>query len=599
MSQNQEKQTSLRIGIDLLDSLMTLAGELVLSRNQLLQGISSGDSGATEFSSQRIDMITSQLQETVMRTRMQPLANTFNKYTRVVRDISVDLGKNIELEVEGRDVELDKTIIESINFPLEEIIKNAAEHGIESPEARAEQGKNKHGKIKILAFHDAGQVNINISDDGLGLDLDKISEIAVSKGVVSEKDLSMMTPEKKLKLIFEAGFSMSSDDDSSRGNGLDKVLKQIESIGGVIDISSKYLKGTEIIIKLPLTLAIIPSQIITLENQKYAIPQVNLGELIRIPVHEIKEKINVVGNAPVLRLRGELLPLVDLADLLGIEKKYRDPVTGEELPDRRKNIADRRSKKFFSGKQGEINLKENQRKNSDRRMSSESAINIAVVSSGTFKFCIIVKELNDSEEIVVKPLGRLLKDCTAFAGATIMGDGKAALILDIANLAQMAELSSVAKITKDYEQNDADLLNDKKDADSLLCFSNAENEYFAMPLEAVERIERIKGSSIEYAGGKRIVQYRGGTLPLYELSEIFDAAVMPEREIYEVIVLKLNGFEAGLMVSPPVDSVEVRAEIDKETLKQNGLKGSAIINEKTTLVIDPKEITGIFLKEMA
>ena len=589
----QKSQTSLRVNVGLLDTLMNLAGELVLSRNQLLQGINSSNVKATELSSQRIDMITSELQEAIMRTRMQPIANILNKFTRVVRDLSQQLGKKIELEIQGKEVELDKTILESINDPLTHLVRNSVDHGIELPADRERAGKDATGRIVLKAFHDAGQVNLVISDDGRGLDPEKIAASAVKKGLVTEQDVSEMTDKKKMELIFLPGFSTAEKvtDVSGRGVGMDVVVTNIESLGGIIEIDSTPGQGTDIQIKLPLTLAIIPSQITSVGNERYALPQVNLNELLRIPAAQVKDKIEKVGDAAVVRLRGELLPLLNLAEVLGIEKTYVDPETGEEKIDRRQNLADRRSRQLLAG--GEDGASQDDtataRSGKDRRYHSTSALNIAVVSAGAFKYGLVVDQLHDSEEIVVKPVGRHLKKCTAYAGATIMGDGKVALILDISNLAQMAKLAAVSEKGQQARMAEEEA-EAGKDKAALLTFKNGEDEHFAAPLSLVERIERIQTSTIENIGNRKVVQYRGGALPLYELSQVADFSPLPEREQQEVIVFKVKDRELGLMVTPPVDAMEVVLDIDETTLAQPAVTGSMIINDHTTLLVDIFEL---------
>ncbi|MBF0232257.1 MAG: chemotaxis protein CheW [Desulfamplus sp.] len=582
---------SLRVNVNLLDTLMNLAGELVLSRNQLIQGINSSNAKATELSSQRIDMITSELQEAIMRTRMQPIANVFNKFTRVVRDLSQELGKSIDLVIEGKEVELDKTIIEAINDPLTHLVRNSVDHGIEQPHIREAAGKKASGKIILKAFHDAGQVNIMISDDGKGLDPDKLAAAAVKKGLMSEQQVSELSPKERVDLILLPGFSTAEKvtDVSGRGVGMDVVMTNLAKLGGIIEIDSKTGKGTDIQIKLPLTLAIIPSQIISVGNEKYAIPQVNLDELLRIPASQVKERIEKVGDADVVRLRGNLLPLLNLAQVLGIKKTFIHPDDNMEYPDQRVSIADRRSAKSDqSGKRESINSKlSHDRSEGDRRYRAASAINIAVVSAGTHKYGLVVDELKDSEEIVVKPLGRHLKKCSGYAGATIMGDGKVALILDVSNLAQMAELTTMAEAERTAKAARAaeEAREKARDKASLLLFKNGP-EHCAAPLNLVERIERIPISSIEHVSGKKVVQYRGGALPLYELSQVANVSKLPQTEQQEIIVFTVKGRELGLMVSPPVDAVEISLDIDDSTLKQVGINGSMIIDGHTTLLVD-------------
>jgi len=590
-------QSSLRVNVNLLDKLMNLAGELVLSRNQLLQGIGSSNTKVAEQSSQRIDMITSELQEAIMKTRMQPIANVFNKFSRMARDLSRELGKPIDLEIKGKEVELDKTILELINDPLTHLVRNAADHGIETPDVRERLGKPERSTIELKAFHDAGQVNIIISDDGKGLDPDKIAQTAVSKGIVTENKLEEMSNKEKIELIFKPGFSTAKQvtDVSGRGVGMDVVVSNIEKLGGVIELNSTAGKGTDIQIKLPLTLAIIPSQIAAVGKEQYAIPQVNLSELLRIPASQVKEKVEKVGDAEVVRLRGDLLPLLNLSSLLCIEKTYIHPETGEELPDRRNNIADRRSRRHNEGPSaddfpGSGDKAVEKRQQEDRRYHAESALNIAVVSAGNFKYGLVVDELLDSEEIVVKPVGKHLKKCTAYAGATIMGDGKVALILDISNLAQIAGLHAVDR--KQSVQREIGTCREaEKEKIDILTFRNSETEYFAVPLSSVERIERIDSADIEEVGGRKVVQYRGGMLPLHEIGEVAAVKPIASKEQQEVIVFKVNDRELGLMVTPPVDALEVELNVDESTLKQPGIDGSVIVNEKTMLLINIFELT--------
>jgi two-component system chemotaxis sensor kinase CheA len=328
-------------------------------------------------------------------------------------------------------------------------------------------------------------------------------------------------------------------------------------------------------------------------HERYAVPQVNLNELLRIPASQIKEKIEKVGDADVVRLRGELLPLLNLADMLGIQRTFVDPETGEEQDDRRSRLSDRRSKVHIpeEGAESENKIEKGvQRADNDRRYHAASAINIAVVSAGAFKYGLVVDQLHDSEEIVVKPVGRHLKKCTAYAGATIMGDGKVALILDISNLAQMAELSAIAEASQNAAKAAEEEEAARAEKVALLTFKNSETEHFAAPLSIVERIERIKTSDIEQVGDRKVVQYRGGSLPLYELSQVANVEQLPERGQQEVIVFKVKDRELGLMVTPPVDAQEVVLNIDDSTLRQPAVSGSMIINNHTTLLVDIFEL---------
>ena len=602
-------ESSLRVNISLLDSLMTLAGELVLCRNQLIQSISSNEHHTPETAVQRIDLITSELQEAIMLTRMQSIGNVFNKFPRVVRDLSRNLGKQIELSLEGKEVELDKTIIESIGDPLTHLVRNAVDHGIEMPDDRRKAGKDAGGKIFLKAYHEAGQVNVAISDDGRGLDGEKLAAAAMAKGLLTDDQVRMMSEKEKISLIFMPGFSTAEKvtDVSGRGVGMDVVKTNLDKLGGVVDIDSELGKGTTIRIKLPLTLAIIPSQIIVTGKERYAIPQVNLEELLRIPAGQVKDKVEMVGDAEVVRLRGDLLPLMHLADIINVERTYCVPDTQELQSDRRQNIADRRSKKsplfdedsveadklgsgdFQSKIKNQQSTIQDLRSPQDRRYHAASALNIVVVTTGAMKYGLVVDRLHDSEEIVVKPLGRHLKHCKGFAGATIMGDGRVALILDVGNLAKMAGLFSLegtdraAKITK--ETDDA-VIKANKDKQSLLVFRSAENEQFAVALNLVARVEKIKKSAIEEVGGKRVMQYRGGSLPLFTIDEVAQVKPLADKEDLLVIVFTLADREIGLLAMGPVDATEISAEVDDSTLKQPGILGSVIIGDHTTLLVD-------------
>jgi len=628
-----QEEHSLRVHVGLLDTLMTLAGELVLGRNQLLQTISSGDQHTLELVGQRIDMVTSELQEAIMLTRMQPIGNIFNKFPRVVRDLARSLGKEVGLMVKGREVELDKTIIEGLSDPLTHLVRNSVDHGIETPDIRRKQGKNPVGQIILKAYHEAGQVNIEITDDGKGLDGKKLAATAVQKGLITKEQAKTMSDKERVGLIFLPGFSTVEKvtDVSGRGVGMDVVKSNLDKLGGVVDVASKPGSGTTIRIKLPLTLAIIPSQIISANGERYAIPQVNLDELLRIPASQVKERIEKVGDAEVVRLRGRLLPLISLADVLGIDRTYIDPADSEQKPDRRESVADRRSRvsPLFDddspeGEQAEISPsslvnshsesvienplpkpdlqaqqpvpvtsrqggpKSKIRNPKDRRYHARSAVNIVVVSAGAFKYGLLVDALRDSEEIVVKPLGRHLKHCKGYAGATIMGDGRVALILDVPGIARMAELTSMEGTDRAAQvaQESSEVAKVRGDVHALLVFRNAKDEQFAVPLALVARIEKIKKADIELVGGKKVIQYRGGSLPLFAIDEVAEVKPLADREELMAIVFTLGGREVGLLATGPVDAIEVALDIDGSTLKQPGIMGSAIIGDHTTLMVD-------------
>ena len=596
--------TSIRVHVSLLDQLMNLAGELVLSRNQLLQTIASDDPRNAEAVGQRIDLITSELQEAIMLTRMQPIGNVFNKFPRVVRDLSSKLNKEMDLTIVGKDVELDKTIIESINDPLTHLVRNSVDHGVEMPADRVTAGKPARGTVTLKAFHEAGQVVIEIIDDGKGLDGDALAASAIEKELLTNDQVQAMSDQEKVNLIFLPGFSTAKEvtDVSGRGAGMDVVKTNLDKLGGQVDIISEVGKGTTISIKLPLTLAIIPCQIIMTGGERYAIPQVNLEELLRIPASQVKNRIERVGNAEVVRLRGNLLPLIRLTDVLGIQRTYHDLENDKIKTDRRERISDPRGEDgpaFNRQSEDNVPLETTEREKSDRRFTAASALNIVVVSNGSIKYGLIVDKLQDSEEIVIKPMGRHLQQCKGYAGATIMGDGRIALILDVTNLARMAELTSIDGSDRAAEvaSAEAEMVRSEKDKQAVLTFRSSEEEQFAVPLNQVERIEKIKYSDIEVLGGKKVMQYRGGSLSLIAVDDVAMVQPIADKEDLLVIVFNIASQLIGLLAIGPIDAMQISVDIDETTLKQTGIMGSTIIDSQTTMLIDIFEVVGALYPE--
>ena len=592
--------STLRVKTSLLDSLMNLAGELVLSRNQLLQAASAKDLHHFETVSQRIDLITSDLQEAIMHTRMQPIGNIFCKFPRMIRDLAHEIGKEVELILVGEDVELDKTIIEAISDPLTHLVRNAIDHGIELPAERRANNKPVKGKVVLSAAHEASSVIIEIQDDGHGLDGDAFARKAVELGILSLEQSRGLSAKEKLNLILQPGFSMATrvTDISGRGVGMDVVKNNFEKLGGQINISSRLGKGTTITIKLPLTLTIITSQVIRNNGERYAIPQANLMELVRVPANEIKHRIERIGNVDVVRLRDDFLPLVTLSSVLGVETHYVDPDTGAPKKNRRKNISDRRSRQSPLFKTTTATWNENshlnhrQRIGKDRRSHPGSALNIIIVSSGTMKYGLVVDELLDSEEIVVKPLGHHLKSCAVYAGATIMGDGRISLILDVGNIAQAAGLTSIDECDRAHEINEelAKAAKNNLEKQALLVFRSNVAEQFAVPLNQVVRIEKIKKTQIEEIGNRRVMQYRGTSLLLFSIDEVVKAHPLAEQENFLVLIFRLVGHEVGLLATNPINTLELSVNIDDHTHRQFGVIGSALIDGHITLFINVYDI---------
>jgi two-component system, chemotaxis family, sensor kinase CheA len=584
-----QTDATLRVSVGLLEQLMTLAGELVLSRNQLTDAIDKKDQRLIGASSQHINIVTSELQETIMLTRMQPVGNVLNKFPRVVRDMARDLGKEIRLEITGNETEMDKTLIEGISDPLTHMVRNAVDHGVEAPDDRVKAGKDRTGVIRIRACHEAGQVVIAISDDGKGLDPEKVTSAALSRGLVSQDSLKNMSDKEKMALIFLPGLStaVKVSDISGRGVGMDVVKTNLDKLSGKVEITSEKGAGTTFTIKLPLTLAIIPSLLVSVGAERFAIPQVSVSELIRIPAEQVKKRIEVVGKAEVLNLRGNIIPIIRLADALGIERFFTDE-TGEDQPDRRERIADRRASLSIMSE--DARRWDERQAGNGRRWHATSDLNIVVVNTGAIQYGLVVDVLHDTTEIVVKPIGRHIKHLREYAGTTILGDGQVALILDVGGLASMAGLTSLSGSNRAQEITREALVEKLQDMSSFLTFRNSPREVCAVPLELVTRIEQIRRDQVEVIGNRRTMQYRGASLPLVTLQDAAQVDGIGEDQPLVVIVFSIGGREVGLLASMPVDVVETNAAIDQSTLRQRGIMGSAIIKGETVLVVDIFEL---------
>jgi two-component system, chemotaxis family, sensor kinase CheA len=529
--------SSIRVDVDLLDRLMNLVGELVLNRNQVLQFTKDVDDAQLTATLQRLDLITTELQGSVMQTRMQPIENAWGKYPRIVRDLARQTGKDVELVTHGRETELDKTLLEAIKDPLTHIVRNAVDHGIEPPDLRESRGKPRVGTLVLRAFHESGQVNIEISDDGAGIDPERVKAKAVANGVITADHAARMTRREAIDLIFAAGLSTaeSVSNISGRGVGMDVVRTNIEQIGGTVDVTSEPGAGTTIRVKIPLTLAIIPALVVTSGTDQYAIPQVNLIELVRLTDLDGPGGIEHVHGSPVHRLRGELLPLVFLADVLG-----------------------------------------------DSRSDSGPA-NIVVLRAGERTFGLVVDGIEDTAEIVVKPLGRLLKHLSIFAGATIMGDGHVALILDVLGLASHAGLPT------DTDRRDVagpDDAADSADIQTLLLFELTGDRTYGIPLTDVSRLEEFRREDIEHSGPHLVVQYRGRILPLIDVAAIVErGAGGPLPDLLQVVVHADGDAQVGLVVGTITDIVQQALEATRE-LDLPGVAASAVVQGRVTDIID-------------
>lgn len=547
--------SNVRVSVSVLDQLMNLAGELVLGRNQLLQSLQAeSEKDQLEAVALRIDHVTSELQAAIMKTRMQPVGNVFNRFTRVVRDLSSKLGKSANLTIEGNDVEVDKTIVEAIGDPLTHLIRNSVDHGLETPEQRSQAGKSAEGSIHLRAYHQSGKVRIEITDDGKGINHEVLKEKAIERGLLSREQANGMNEREAVRLIFHPGFSMAKEltDISGRGVGMDVVRSNIEKIGGTVDIETEVGKGTSVIVSLPLTLAIIPSLIVESAGYRFAVPQVNIAELVRVSTEEADERIGKLKNKEVLRLRGSLLPLVDLNQAIGANHSSE---------------ASTKSPK-----------------------SGDGSRNIIVVESGALKYGLVVDNLFDSEEIVVKPLGRHLKNLASLSGATILGDGTVALILDVGGIAQRIDLRISSEVDGD------NLLANRaiergNDALNVLLFSNGNEEQFAIPMESVARIERIKEDQVQLIGGQELMNYRGGTLPLLSLENYIDAKARQNQSRMYVVVFMVGDREIGIIAPELLDIREIPAEFDQSTLNETAVLGTQVVDGNMTRLLNMLAMT--------
>jgi two-component system chemotaxis sensor kinase CheA len=545
--------STIRVDVGLLDKLMNLVGELVLTRNQILQFNAQQEDTTLNVTSQRLNLITTELQEGVMKTRMQPIGVVWNKLPRLVRDLAAALGKQILLEMDGADTELDKTIIEAIKDPLTHIVRNCCDHGIEPPAARVSSGKPPQGKVMLRAFHEGGQVNIEIADDGAGINLASVKEKAIQKGLLRPDQADRISDREILNLVFLPGMSTADKitSVSGRGVGMDVVKSNIEKIGGTVDLVSRPGLGTTLKVKIPLTLAIIPGLIVTAKERRsaprtqrgigdrFVIPQVSLLELIRLEGDAGKRQIERIQGTPVYRRRGQLLPIVYLNEVLEM---------GEAL--------------------------------------ESGVVNIVVLQAEDRPFGLVVDGISDTQEIVVKPLGKQFKGLSCYAGATIMSDGQVALILDVLGIGQR---SGVVQESREQARNGAEHNQQAgSDRQTFLLFRAGSFERVAVPLSLVARLEELPQSKIERAGGRRVAQYRGRILPLASLATILEPDVADtagSQDPAQVIVFTDGERSIGILVDEILDIVE-ESILVRRSSERKGLLGSVVVNKKVADLLD-------------
>jgi two-component system, chemotaxis family, sensor kinase CheA len=538
-------ESSVRVDVDLLDTLMRMVGELVLARNQLVSELDSQKDTALARSAQRLSLVTSELQEQVMKTRMQPVDAVWSKLPRVVRDLSRTCGRQVRLVMEGAETELDRSVLEAIKDPLTHLVRNGIDHGIEPPEVRKLAGKSAEGVLTLRAYHEAGQVHLEIEDDGAGIDPAVIGAKAIERGLITQQQLTNMSVREINQLIFLPGFSTAAaiTNVSGRGVGMDVVKTRIESIGGSVDVISTPGTGSTFRLTIPLTLAIIPALTIGCAGRRYAVPQVSVLELVRLAGEHARGGIELISGAPVYRLRGTLMPLVRLDEQLGLVPA--DVVTSQDEHDDRGSF-------------------------------------IVVLQAEQQRFGLVVDDVLDTQEIVVKPLGRHLKNVPLYAGATILGDGSVVLILDAATLARRADvLSNVAGASSAQDSEAVEHL------DPVLVVELSGGRRAAIPLEVVTRLEEIPNSSVERVGGREVVQYRGHIMPLVRLNSLLGAYgdSSEETETAQLVVYTRGGRSVGFVVDRIIDIATehpgTRSDID-----DSALLGSVVVGERVVELLD-------------
>ena len=539
---NGASEKTLRIDVDVLNRMMNLVGELVLTRNQMLQ--SGMEAANFPELARRLDSVTADLRETVMQARMQPMGNLFGKFPRMVRDLSRTCGREVRIEFSGQETGLDKSLLEAIKDPLTHAVRNAVDHGIEAPTDRVLAGKSAEGCVRLRAFHQSGSVVIEVTDDGAGISIERVLAKAVERNLVTAEQAAAMSEREALQLIFLPGFSTAAavTTVSGRGVGMDVVRANVEKVGGSVEVESRMGLGTTLRMRVPLTLAIVPALVVRSGGQSFALPQSALVELVYVPRREAETAVERIGASELYRLRERLLPMVWLDKLLGLEGRGVKEVHG-----------------FY----------------------------MVVMEAEGCRYGLVVDDLLAPEEIVVKPLSTALREIGLFSGATVLGNGTLALIMDVAATASRAGVKPVE------ETGEANAVEEKaQEADvPFLIFEDRARERTALPLGVVERIESVPVRKIEYAGGRPLLQYRGELLPLIDdghvLSEL-EAGTPGEDVLATVLICSRAGAggrdradRTGIVVRKVLD-VAAGAVLGKD--EGVGEMELAIVKEKLTLV---------------
>ncbi len=533
---------TLRIDVDVLNRMMNLVGELVLTRNQMLQ--SGMEAANFPELARRLDSVTADLRETVMQARMQPVGNLFGKFPRMVRDLARTCGRDVRVEFSGQETGLDKSLLEAIKDPLTHAVRNAVDHGIESPADRVLAGKSAEGCLRLKAFHQSGSVVIEVEDDGAGIPIERVLQKAVERNLVTAEDAAGMSEREALQLIFLPGFSTAAavTTVSGRGVGMDVVRANVEKVGGSVEVESRRGVGTTLRLRVPLTLAIVPSLVVKSGGQSFALPQSALVELVDIPQREFTQVVQRIGSSELYRLRERLLPMVWLDRLLGLDADYPEQSKGHYL---------------------------------------------AVLEAEGCRYGLVVDDLMSPEEIVVKPLSPVLREIGLFSGATVLGNGTLALILDIGATAARAGVKPIEEEIAGIGDGEAAV--QEAAGTQFLIFEDRARERTALPLDVVERIESVPLGQIEYAGGRPLLQYRGELLPLKDQGNVLaelDAAMQRGEDVMATVLIcgdaGMSGLQRGGMVVRQVLDVSNGTLLERD-VTTDGVE-LALVKEKLTLV---------------
>ena len=568
---------SIRVSVDLLENLMNMVSELVLTRNQLLQMVRRLDDSEFAVPLQRLSHCTTELQEGVMQTRMQPIGNAWSKLPRIIRDLSHELDKKIDLVMNGAETELDRQVLELIKDPLTHMVRKSADHGLESREDRLAAGKPETGKVILNAFHEGGHIIIQINDDGGGLPVEKIKAKAIENGLTTESEAAGMSDAQIQQFIMKPGFSTAAavTSVSGRGVGMDVVRSNIEKIGGTIEFKSVEGKGTRFTIKIPLTLAIVAALIVESANERFAIPQLSVVELVRASA-DSEHRIETINDTPVLRLRDRLLPLVRLDQVLGMEQDNLEDVVAEATA----AVSDGDADSVTSAIGEEGSATKGDAIIGGGKGASEDVSFVVVTQAGAYSFGLVVDRVFDSEEIVVKPVARNLREIGVFSGNTILGDGSVIMILDPNGIA--ATTGAEAAIEAAHDQGTEIQSTSTSEEISILVFRAGSPEPKAVPLALIARLEEIDIEEIEQTETGQVVQYRGQIMPLI-LGD--PACQFKESGRQPVLVFSDERRTMGLVVDEIVDIVDQVLNVELESTRE-GIVGTAVIGGKSTEVMD-------------